>query len=446
MTILSSKTMRQYKREKRRAEGPRLDVPHGPPRFATTLGRALVQGAWKDRACFVVGGGPSLIGFDWSQLEGELTIAVNRAFEYFDPAIHFMMDAKYWNWMEEEKPPFTSAIRERHAAYNNGLKVMMKFEAEQPYPPDILSVEACKWSHWTNTLADGIAIGNNSGHAAMNLAFLLGADPIYMLGFDYCHDPDKTGKDQTWFHSGYPDEETHTVNQTYLDNFNAFAKPALKASGRKVFNCSDRSKLKGFPLQDMNDLPRVDMPTFVSFATQGTDYENEQKNLIESLKPWGLKRHLELLPPLGNWHDNAQMKPGFIHRMVREIDGPVVWVDSDATVNRYPALFDGLHKQCDVAFFQSSRNYKDEFLGGTIYLSGSPACMEFLDEWENEVALNYDVWDTVNAKTVIEEMEAEGRLRCFRLPDTYCAIFDWGINQPVIEHWQASRRLRGAAL
>ena len=38
----------------------------------------LEDDTWKGRRCFIIGGGPSLRGFDFSSLKGELVIGVNR--------------------------------------------------------------------------------------------------------------------------------------------------------------------------------------------------------------------------------------------------------------------------------------------------------------------------------------------------------------------------------
>ena len=50
-----------------------------------------------NRECFIVGGGPSLIGFDWSNLDGKFSIAINRAYEVLPNAqiIYFTDDDYY---------------------------------------------------------------------------------------------------------------------------------------------------------------------------------------------------------------------------------------------------------------------------------------------------------------------------------------------------------------
>ena len=45
----------------------------------------LREGQWTGHPCFIIGGGPSLKGFDFNLLEGRKTIGINRAFEFFNP-------------------------------------------------------------------------------------------------------------------------------------------------------------------------------------------------------------------------------------------------------------------------------------------------------------------------------------------------------------------------
>ena len=44
----------------------------------------------KESICFVVGGGPSLNGFDFTQLNGYDTIAVNKSVEFIQNPTHFI--------------------------------------------------------------------------------------------------------------------------------------------------------------------------------------------------------------------------------------------------------------------------------------------------------------------------------------------------------------------
>ena len=64
------------------------------------LHEVLPDKAWEGKPCFIIGGGPSLEGFDWNRLKGKRTIGINRAFEKFEPTIIFSMDTRYLRWIE----------------------------------------------------------------------------------------------------------------------------------------------------------------------------------------------------------------------------------------------------------------------------------------------------------------------------------------------------------
>jgi hypothetical protein len=76
----------------------------------------------------------------------------------------------------------------------------------------------------------------------MNLAVTLGANPIYLLGFDMALGPD--GK--AHYHSGYSMPFPVRKLAAYIDNFNYVA-PILKERGVEVVNLSPVSALKCFP-------------------------------------------------------------------------------------------------------------------------------------------------------------------------------------------------------
>jgi len=71
----------------------------------------LPDGSWKNKPCFIVGGGPSLKDFNWHLLKGKRTIGVNRAFEKFEPTVMFSMDTRFLKWLLNDK--YGSAARDR---------------------------------------------------------------------------------------------------------------------------------------------------------------------------------------------------------------------------------------------------------------------------------------------------------------------------------------------
>ena len=91
------------------------------------------DGDWSGERCFIVGGGPSLRGFDWGRLRGERVIAVNRAFEQLPFAdISVSLDERWHGWTT--RGDLGDGPRDKYAAFK-GVKVQCwPFESKTKYP------------------------------------------------------------------------------------------------------------------------------------------------------------------------------------------------------------------------------------------------------------------------------------------------------------------------
>jgi len=210
----------------------------------------LPDRSWKGKPCIVVGGGPSLVDFDWELLRGWRVIGVNRVYECFDPTIIFSMDTRFLRWIlggeygEEAKKKFiaSKAYKVWLCTYNCKL------------PPEIFIVKV--WENYSrgfgafpDTMRNGIGHGNNSGYGALNLAVCLGANPIYLLGFDMRYvktDPTDAMKFRTHWHEGHP--QPHRLD-TVSNFMKWFQLAAIKAKeyGIEVINLNPSSALRYFP-------------------------------------------------------------------------------------------------------------------------------------------------------------------------------------------------------
>ena len=87
----------------------------------------------------------------------------------------------------------------------------------------------------------GIRDGGNSGYAAINLAYHLGAKTIILLGFDMY----TVGKDTHW-HDGYTSTaNTEVMSKLMVPNFDTLINPLDKRKV-KVYNASPNSRLECF--------------------------------------------------------------------------------------------------------------------------------------------------------------------------------------------------------
>jgi len=214
---------------------------HPPPRLEVSDERiffnVLPDGSWEGKSCFLIGGGPSLRGFDFSRLAGELTIGINRAYERHDCTIMFFMDSQYHEWITNGE--MGAEAKAKFQAFK-GLKACL-YTMEYDYPKGIYLLPCAGGDVFGESMEFGLGSGTNSGYAALNLAVCLGANPIYLLGFDM---NSQDGK-QEWWHDGYPVKQEKKVYQQFRRDFEAVA-PELASRGVRVVNLNPQSELRCF--------------------------------------------------------------------------------------------------------------------------------------------------------------------------------------------------------
>lgn len=223
-------------------EKRRLEITY-TNKFAWTV---LPDGSWEDKPCFIIGGGPSLAKFNWDLLKGKLTIAINRAYEKFEPTIIFGMDPSFVRWVLMGK--YGDLARTKFLQ-SSAMKIWVNTTGID-LPEDIYILKC-----WRNYLAgrrafpltmkEGLGHGNNSGYSALNLAACLGANPIYLLGYDM-----KRDNDRTHWHDGHPKQMPDHVPDSFIKHFPAVAE-ILKVNEITVINLNPDSALDCFPKMDM---------------------------------------------------------------------------------------------------------------------------------------------------------------------------------------------------
>lgn len=119
-------------------------------------------------------------------------------------------------------------------------------------------------------------------------------------------------------------------------------------------------------------------PTYVTFYTEGTFYEKVTEELVESLRKHNLQYKVYARPNLKTWDLNVRQKPHVILQALEEHTTPIVWIDADAVIQKYPDLFDRL--DCDFACHVRTRQGFSIF-GATLYFGNTPLAKEFVKDW-----------------------------------------------------------------
>lgn len=190
-------------------------------------------------------------------------------------------------------------------------------------------------------------------------------------------------------------------------------------------------------------------PLIVSYYTEGTLYEKEAYDLIESCKKFGLEYDIVSVPNLGSWSANCCYKPTFLLEKLEKHQRPLVWTDVDSVIVKDPVLFNECY--ADVALRINDHlpeTDKAKILSGTLFINNTASAKKLLQLWAKECArclLQEEmVFDQVALKKVILHYPTIVEIK--RLPASYIRIVDHPKNEKsgnpedaVIVHYQASR-------
>lgn len=216
------------------------------------MSEGLQEGAWKGRRVFILGGGPSLRGIDTMVLagRGEITLGLNMAFLH-NPTATLIYDKRCMERVSMEE------------SWKNyrGFKVWLNYE-DQGMPLD--SFPQTRQLHeyvtnpytrrWPKAMSEGLYRGNNAGTAGICLADVLGAETIYLLGYDMSVE---AGKPANW-HSLYPEEwqAKQSTIKAYREDIER-----IKGSVRaRVINVTPGSALNVFPKDTLGHVLEMKEP------------------------------------------------------------------------------------------------------------------------------------------------------------------------------------------
>lgn len=203
---------------------------------------------WVGQDAFVLGGGSSLRDFDWDRLHKERVIGCNQAFRLGPQVCDYIVFC-------DRKFILTENSRLRPGFYDE----LAKFPNPVITTDSMLKHRQESWLKWMPRRPDGLhhdALGFNcsTGWSAVNLALLLGATTVYLLGFDMQLD---SNGNPNW-HGNLLDKPDPNVYVRMLKYSHRVSEDLLKKfPGCRVFNVFDvsskSSKLDAFPVIDAID-------------------------------------------------------------------------------------------------------------------------------------------------------------------------------------------------
>lgn len=174
------------------------------------------------------------------------TLAVTSAYRRLPNAdLLFATDAKWWDTYYAEQPDFRGQRWSSHedSIYNDKKATALRW--------GLKLVRGRQGSIFSTAFAshpDWVAYGDNSGFAAVNLALLMGASDILLVGFDM-----RVVEDKGHFFGEYDDTKLVNTRTHGYERFIGAFKVAAHNMPRDVTitNCTPDSALTCFPYADL---------------------------------------------------------------------------------------------------------------------------------------------------------------------------------------------------
>jgi hypothetical protein len=193
---------------------------------------------WQGKDAYIIGGGPSLRGFDWNLFAGRYTVGCNSAF-VLGPrvcSLCFFADEHWFHKNDTELKQYVDA---------GGVAV-----TNCEYIPQTLPWVRNMARNMKGLTKDGtvyFGYGGNSGACTIHLALLMGARRIFLFGFD--------GKLDREGNSNWHNRLVESPNPTVYRKFEqAFVEIAHTHGevfpGTEIYNCNPDSAIPFFAFMD----------------------------------------------------------------------------------------------------------------------------------------------------------------------------------------------------
>jgi len=187
-----------------------------------------------ERSIFVIASGPSLTQADCDAVARFETLAVSDAYRLIEADYHYACDQAWWNVhlhnvKAERRFTQYGGDDERQWAQERGLEAVPSREG-------------------LGLGLDHIRTNGNSGAQAINLAYLLGARIIYLLGFDM-----QWTEGKSHFFGDHPAGLRNKNPSVHIPKFTQLAYD-LASQGIEVINCTRTTALFQFRRASLEDV------------------------------------------------------------------------------------------------------------------------------------------------------------------------------------------------
>lgn len=201
-----------------------------------TINYDTINPIWKGETAVLIGGGTSVTYDDLKLIKSSTAkhIAINTA-GFYAPWCDFLYysDAKWYQWHYQE------------SWFEHFYGRIYTIDKREIHLPGVMRL---KWGdkQGLSTFRDALCLGGNSGYQAINLAFLMGAKKIVLVGYDM-----RAQGEKTHFFGDHPAPTPKDVYDVYVPHFStitdtlaAYDVEIINTSLESAIDCFDKKPLK----------------------------------------------------------------------------------------------------------------------------------------------------------------------------------------------------------
>lgn len=143
----------------------------------------------------------------------------------------------------------------------------------------------------------------------------------------------------------------------------------------------------------------------------GDYYKQASKNLSRSCIDHDIQHVIYPLRAAKDWFEGCSLKPTVIAHALKTYQRPILWLDADAVVLKYPSLLETL--KANIALHVGAGGH---WLSGTLFVT--PAALTFVQQWQQ--ATDPKVADEITLLHL--HRKTHNRPTMERLPNTYNCV------------------------
>ena len=203
-----------------------------------------LDGLFAGAPIFILSTGTSLRGFDFSRLDGRVTIGINRVVEHYHPTVLHLLDRSAHKTHAAALARYNGLIIANERAAPDSKNAVEIHHNVDTF--ELTGSATALSTHVGRSFSEGF-FGGGAGCTALHTAIRLGGDPVYLLGYDFYEDNGRH------FDEWDPSKNLQELYGIPFDGINTIARQSWIP---RIYNCNPRSRLTCFPFASLDEVLR----------------------------------------------------------------------------------------------------------------------------------------------------------------------------------------------